>query len=86
MGTHMKTTIELSDALLRSAKQAARRDGTTLRALIELGLRQVLQDRGRSDSQFRLRDASVPGQGLQPAAGQATWDELRTWSYGSRGG
>lgn len=38
----MKTTIELADDLLVLAKQRALEQGTTLRALIESGLRSTL--------------------------------------------
>jgi hypothetical protein len=34
----MKTTVEISDSLLREARKLARREGTTLRALVEQGL------------------------------------------------
>lgn len=40
----MKTTIEVSDAIFFSAKQLAQQSQTTLRALIEEGLRRVLSD------------------------------------------
>jgi hypothetical protein len=42
MGTHMKTTIEINDELFRTARQRAADTGTTLRALVEEGLRSVL--------------------------------------------
>lgn len=71
MVTHMKTTINISDPLLEAAKKAAAREGTTLRALIELGLRQVIETRKRGGV-FRLRKASFRGQGLQPAATDLT--------------
>ena len=84
MVTHMKTTIEISDPLLESAKKAAAREGTTLRALVELGLRQVIETRKRGEA-FRLRKASFRGQGLQPAARDLTWEQMRELAYGERG-
>jgi hypothetical protein len=62
MGSPMKTTIEVSDALFNSAKALAQQSQTTLRAVIEEGLRRVLAD---SDAvvkpAFKLKDASVHG-------------------------
>ena len=81
----MKTTIEIADPLLKAARQAARRDGTTVRALVEHGLRLALDER-RKAPVFRLRDASVAGRGLQPGAEGLSWDELRALAYGDREG
>ena len=62
MGTHMKTTIEVSDALFLSAKSFAQQRQTTLRALIEEGLRRVLNDsQPKMKQAFKLVDASVHG-------------------------
>jgi hypothetical protein len=77
----MKTTIDISDSLLK----AARRDGTTLRTLVEHGLRLALAER-RQAAAFDLRDASVDGRGLQPGAEGLSWDELRALAYGDREG
>ena len=44
----MKTTVEISDALLDEARRAAARERTTVRALIEEGLRKVIKDRRRT--------------------------------------
>ena len=79
----MKTTVELSDAVGRQARRCAEREGTTLRALIEEGLRRVLEDRARA-GQFRLRKASFAGQGLNPELAGAGWDRIRELSYGDR--
>lgn len=40
----VKTTIDIASGLLMEAKERARRDGTTLRALIERGLSTVLSE------------------------------------------
>lgn len=85
MGTHMKTTVEISDALLEAARARAARDGTTLRALIEAGLRHVLSQ-ASGESSFALRDASVPGRGLDPGIREGDWDSIRALAYEGRGG
>lgn len=81
----MKTTIEISDPLLERARKLAAREGLTLRALVERGLQRVLAER-KQTKPFRLRKASVPGKGLQPAARNESWEELRERAYEGRGG
>lgn len=83
MVSSMKTTVDLPEGLIREAQEVARSEGTTLRTLVEDGLRAVLKHR-RSDSRFRLPDASVDGAGLRPEFQDAGWDEIRTAIYGSR--
>jgi hypothetical protein len=83
MGSHMKTTIEIGDALLKDAKRVANRDGVTLRTLVESGLRQELEQR-RRPTEFRLRRVSFKGKGLQAAARDLTWDQLRELAYAKR--
>lgn len=85
MGTHMKTTVDLPDVLVKEAKEEAARRGTTLRALIEAGLRMVLGER-RKGKPFRMRDARVDGKGLVPDLRGASWDRIRDASYEGRGG
>ena len=85
MGTHMKTTIELPRPLLERAKRIALRDSTTLRELIEAGLRHVLKERAAKGTPFVLRDARVEGHGLSQDFSTATWDDIRNASYEGRG-
>lgn len=85
MGTHMKTTIELSDPLLERAKRLAARDSTTLRELVEAGLRHVLKERAQRAHHFELRDARVQGHGLSPEFSGASWNDIRSASYEGRG-
>lgn len=80
-----KTTLDISDPLLRDAKKLAAAEGTTLRALIEQGLRNVVAERRRRTQRFRLRKASFGGQGLNPDL-EGEWQQIRDLSYGGRGG
>ena len=83
MVSSMKTTVDLPDALVREAQDVARAEGTTLRALLEDGLRAVLARR-HSTTRFELPDASVGGNGVRPEFRGASWDDLLAASYGDR--
>jgi hypothetical protein len=85
MGAHMKTTIEIADALLDDAKRVAARERVTVRALVEQGLRRVLDERKRGAPGFKLRKASVKGRGLQAGVRGASFDRLRELAYEGRG-
>lgn len=81
----MKTTVEISDQLAEEAKALAARENTTLRDLIETGLRIVLRERRRRKA-FKLRDASFGGRGLQPEFRDGEWERMREAAYEGRGG
>ncbi|MBM3509723.1 MAG: DUF2191 domain-containing protein [Alphaproteobacteria bacterium] len=82
-----KTTVDLAEPLLEEARRLAAREGVTLKAVIERGLRRVIADAAASGAaRFRLRPASFKGKGLQPDAHGATWAELRDRAYEGRGG
>lgn len=66
----MKTTVEIPDALLDEAKKVAAREGTSVRALIEDGLRHVVSA-SKPRHPFRLRKASFKGLGLSVDAALA---------------
>lgn len=80
----MKTTVEISDALLREARQTATREGVTLRALIERGLRRVIGET-EGGRRFKLRRASFGGNGRQPEFAEASWERVRDAVYRDRG-
>ena len=76
MATHMKTTIELSDALFHSAKELASKSHTTMRALVEEGLRRVLNDaQSKTQTAFKLKDASFRG-GEMLISDPRNWQQL----------
>ena len=80
----MKVTIELADDLLDRAKAHAAKQRTTLRALVEQGLREVL-NADEQPVQFRLEDASVGGRGLHKEYQGAEWPRIRDAAYEGRG-
>lgn len=84
MVTHMKTTIDIADALLLEAKQLAAQRGETLRELVEEGLRTVIG---------RMREPTVPYEwqplltlkgGMTPEAQGKSMHELILESYDDR--
>ena len=80
----MKTTVDIPDALLEEAKKVAARNHTTVRALIERGLRHALAEH-QSPREFRLRKATFGGEGLQPGVEDGTWERIRDLAYEGHG-
>ena len=80
----MKTTVEISDPLLREVRELAAREGVTLRTLVERGLHRVISETKR-DAPFKLRRASFKGKGRQPELSEASWDRVRDLVYQDRG-
>ncbi len=80
----MKTTVEVSDELLERAKETAHRDETTLRALVEEGLRTVLEQR-KARQRYHWPDVAVDGQGLHPELADESWEQLASLIYADRG-
>ncbi len=76
----VKTTIDIATGLLMEAKERARRDRTTLRALVERGLRMVL-----SEPEASTRPPFKPVTGrLEPLPGldpYSDWDAIRASIY-----
>lgn len=81
----MKTTIDVSDATLVEAKRVAEREGTTLRALVEEGLRHVLATHRAKRSRFRLRRVTFKGEGLSPEFEGTGWPATRDAIYRGHG-
>ncbi|HZZ86804.1 MAG TPA: type II toxin-antitoxin system VapB family antitoxin [Caulobacteraceae bacterium] len=80
----MKTTIDIADGLLEEARRAAAREGVTLRAVVERGLREVLS-RGTTTAPFKVRPVTFKGEGLRPELRGRTWAEILDVSYESPG-
>jgi hypothetical protein len=79
----VKTTVEISDALLARAKRHAREVRRPLRALIEDGLRHVLEAAPRR-KKYQLPDLSVGVPGGANPLETLSWQDLRDEIYGGR--
>jgi len=84
MVNHMKTTIQIPDSLLKEVRKLANEEDTTLKSLMEEGLRRIVSERKRR-GRFKLRKVTFRGKGLQPNLEGATWNRIRDLSYEGRG-
>lgn len=80
----MKTTLNIANDLAAKARALAAKRGTTLRAVVEEGLRMALEA-DRVEMQYRLPDKSVQGRGLQREFQAKPWSDILDASYGRRG-
>ena len=80
MVNHMKTTIEIADDLLTRARRDARREGKTLREIVEEALRQRLSPR-TPPAAFRLKRHAFHGEGRQPGVTEGDWAAVRDLIY-----
>lgn len=87
MVTHMKTTVEIPNSLLAEIRKLAVQDGTTLKTLMEEGLRRILEERRerRKGKPFKLRDGSFGGEGLCPEVADGSWEKIRDLLYEGHG-
>ena len=81
----MRTTIDLSEAVFQQAKRCAQRRQTTLRDIIEEGLRLVM-DREDAVQKYRLKDLSYGSGGTVPGIEMGDWERIRDILYTGRGG
>jgi hypothetical protein len=76
----MKTTFEISDALLARIKRHAKRTGRPMRVLVEEGLCLVLEAEAQADA-YTLPDLSVGEPGADDPLERMSWPELRAEIY-----
>lgn len=79
MGSRMKTTIEIGDDLLQRTKRVMRKEGGTLRSLVEEGLALALEKREKK-TRPRIKLVTFSGK-LQPDFQNASWEKIRDEIY-----
>ncbi len=76
MVTHMKTTIDIADAILDDARALAAARHQTLKNLVEEGLRLVLERQGQRQPQS-WQPQVFDGDGFAPGVDATSWQ--RQW-------
>jgi hypothetical protein len=77
MVSHMKTTVNLPDALLDAARAIAAREGMTFKELLEISLHREIERRQRdAEKPFRLADVVAEGHGVAPEIEEGRWFDL----------
>ena len=84
MLTHMRTSIDIPDALLRRAKKLARERGITLRQLLLEGLQSAVE-RPDLAATHRMKDCSFGEGGLVDGMSWSDMERLDELVYGDRG-
>lgn len=81
----MKTTVEISDSLMAEARALAKREGITLRVLLEAGLHRELSERERNlkKEPYKLPDRRKGG-GVKPGIDLSDWRTIREIIYEPR--
>ena len=74
----MKTTLDLPDELLIAAKKKAAEQRRPLRALVEEGLRVVLEGSKRQDQKRTVKLVTVKG-GLAPGLDLSNRESMHDW-------
>jgi hypothetical protein len=85
MVAHMKTTIDIADALLEQARKMARERNTTIKAILEAALREQIAKGKRPRARFQLETPTFEGRGLQPGLSWDDWTAIRDVAYEGRG-
>ena len=83
MVVRVKTTVDISDTMLKEAKLIAAQEGTTLKALVEEGLRHVIEQRERQKTGFRLRDCRYGRGGGAPGIDINDWMSMKHLTRGA---
>jgi predicted transcriptional regulator len=85
MASNMKTTVQISDALLADVQKIAAKRKTTLKALVDEGLRLVVDHDRSAKTQIKMRDVSVGKPGDPWPLEGKSWEEVRDIIYEDRG-
>jgi predicted transcriptional regulator len=81
----MKTTIDIPDQIFLRLKKMAAERKTTMKAIIESALRDVLARKRKPRKPYELETHTFGGKGLQKGLSWDDWGTIRDMSYEGRG-
>jgi hypothetical protein len=81
----MKTTIELSDALINELKHQAKEKKSTMREIMEEALRLYFDRNSRDKKPYIFKNRSFKGNGVCDGVAEGEWDSIRGRIYEGRG-
>ncbi len=76
----MKTSIQIPNSLFEEARKLAHQERTTLKALMEEGLRRITSGLKKRKG-FHLHKTTFKGNGNQPHLEDASWNRIRELSH-----
>lgn len=85
MASHMKTTVQISDVLLADVHKIAAKRKTTFKALVDEGLRHIVESEQNEKTQLKLKDFSYGDPNAPWPLEGKSWEEIRTIIYEGRG-
>jgi hypothetical protein len=80
----MRTTLDISENLLRRIRSIARRENLTLKQHAQEGFELVLKARERAKP-YQAKPVVFRGKGLAPEFQQASWSDIRKAIYDEQG-
>jgi hypothetical protein len=87
MASHMKTTVQIPDALLADVQKIAQKNNTTFRALVQEGLLHVVERERLKKKPLKLKDCSYPPKHqVKKLVEPMNWEDLRAMIYEGHGG
>jgi hypothetical protein len=82
----MKTTVDLSDALMAELKERAREQETTMKELMETAIRRYLEGTHSTGRGYHFENHSFRGNGVCEGVEEGSWEQIRGMIYEGRGG
>ncbi len=83
---YMKTTAELSDAIVAELKEKVKERNSSMRELMESAVRHYLAYLDEQKKPYHFENHSFKGNGVREGIEEGQWENIRAMIYEGRGG